>query len=56
MTEVLEAELTALVERLKFGGTQAECTALRERIEAVRQEIKHRERNIAFVRDSFVDD
>jgi hypothetical protein len=51
----LEDELSALVERLKFGGTQQQCAELRARIEAVREAIAHRERNIAFVRDSFVD-
>jgi hypothetical protein len=55
VTGDLENELSALVEQLRFGGTQQQCTELRERIAAVREAIAHRERNIAFVRDSFVD-
>jgi predicted secreted Zn-dependent protease len=52
----LEDELAALVEQLKAGGTQAACEELRARIRSVRQAIEHRERNIAFVRDEFMDD
>jgi hypothetical protein len=51
----LEDELSALVERLKFGGTQQQTTELRERIAAVREAIQHRERNIQFVTDAFMD-
>jgi hypothetical protein len=52
----LEDELSALVDRLRSGGTQQQCNELRERIASVREAIQHRERNIAFVRDEFVDD
>lgn len=55
MVNELENELTAPTDRLRFGGTQQQCAELRARIEAVREAIAHRERNIAFVRDSFVD-
>jgi hypothetical protein len=55
MVNELENELSALVERLKSGGTQQQCAELRERIAALREAIAHRERNIAFVRDSFMD-
>jgi hypothetical protein len=55
MVNELENELSALVERLKSGGTQQQCAELRERIAALRGAIAHRERNIAFVRDSFMD-
>lgn len=55
VTGELENELSALVERLRFGGTQQQCAELRERIAALRDAIAHRERNVAFVRDSFID-
>jgi hypothetical protein len=55
VTGELENELSALVERLKSGGAQQQCAELRERIAALREAIAHRERNIAFVRDSFMD-
>jgi hypothetical protein len=52
----LEAQLVALTERLKFGGTQQQCAELREKIAAVREAIQHRERSITFVHDDFIDD
>jgi hypothetical protein len=36
MVNELENELTALTDRLRFGGTQQQCAELRARIEAVR--------------------
>jgi peptidoglycan hydrolase CwlO-like protein len=48
MHDDIEAELADLLERLKFGGTQQQCQELRARIDDVRREIEHRERNIAF--------
>jgi hypothetical protein len=51
----LEDELSALVEQLRPGGPQAVCEALRARIAAVREAIQHRERNIQFVTDAFMD-
>jgi ribosome-interacting GTPase 1 len=54
--EQLEAELAALVEELRPGGTQAHCEALRAKIAEVRRQIEHRERNTAFVRDTYMDD
>jgi hypothetical protein len=56
MTRDLESELADLIEQLRPGGTQAVCEALRKRITELRREIEHREWNIAFVRDEFVDD
>jgi hypothetical protein len=56
VTGELENELSALVERLKSGGTQQQCAELRERIAALRNAIAHRERNTVFMRDSFIDD
>jgi predicted secreted Zn-dependent protease len=56
MVNELEAELSALIEQLRPGGPQAVCEALRARIAAVREAIAHRERNIQFVRDHFMDD
>jgi hypothetical protein len=55
-TAALETELAALVEQLRPGGTQAICEALRQRIAAVRREIEHRERNVAFVHDPVTDE
>jgi hypothetical protein len=51
----LEDELSALAERLKFGGTQQQCTELREKIADVRNRIAQRSR-VVFVHDDFVDD
>jgi predicted secreted Zn-dependent protease len=52
----LEAELVRLTEALRPGGSQEQCESLRSRIANVRAAIEHRERNIAFVRDEFMDD
>jgi hypothetical protein len=45
MVSDLESELISLTERLRFGGTQSECVALRKRIEGLRQAIAEREKN-----------
>jgi hypothetical protein len=55
VTGDLENELAKLVEQLRPGGTQQQCTELRARITAIREAIAHREKNIAFVRDDFID-
>jgi hypothetical protein len=56
MHDDLEKELADLIEQLKPGGSQAAFEALRNRIAEVRRAIEHRESNIVFVRDDFIDD
>lgn len=52
----LEAEIALHLRTLSSGASQADYDHARQRIAEVRRQIEHHERNVVFVRDTFVDD